>query len=378
MNRDGIVRDLKLKPNFEKTIDRFEAWWHGDVLDRPPIMAGVPAVRPVEPTPARHATGRERWMDAQWNVERSVAHLCAHDFPLDNMPVYYANLGPEITATLYGCELDFSPDTSWSSPIIHNVEEWESVLTRKPNFDNIYWRTLERMMDLALERCDGRYIVALPDLHGNYDILAALRDPEALCVDLLDAPELVGRVGRHVIRGYIESFERCYAKVARAGMGSSTWCTFYHEGPAYIPSCDFWCMVSGEIAKEMIWPDIAAEMAPLKRSIFHLDGPTALRHLDLVLALPGLNALQWVYGAGNGPASKWIDVYRKALQAGKSVQLVSESHEDALAVLEAVGPRGLWICTSGFADSASAEAFGAEVERLSRGRRTAPMGGVRV
>ena len=107
-------------------------------------------------------------------------------------------------------------------------------------------------------------------------------------------------------------------------------------------------------------------MAPMERTIFHLDGPQALQHLDTVLRLPRLNALQWVFGAGHGPAARWIDVFRKAREAGKANQVLAEDPADALAVLRALGPEGMWITVcSGMRNPAEAAAFLEEVEALS-------------
>ncbi len=85
------------------------------------------------------------------------------------------------------------------------------------------------------------------------------------------------------------------------------------------------------------------EMGPMERSIFHLDGPQALHHFDLMLALPGLNAVQWVFGAGHGPAARWIETFRRARRAGKAIQVLAEDAADALTVLREVGPEGMWI-----------------------------------
>jgi homoserine trans-succinylase len=71
-----------------------------------------------------------------------------------------------------------------------------------------------------------------------------------------------------------------------------------------------------------------------------------------------------VYGAGRGPASRWIEVYRRCLQAGKSVQVLAETAQDALTVLEAVGAKGVWLTIGeGFGSVEEAEAFLREVER---------------
>lgn len=353
-----MIRELGWKPDFGKTVERFEAWWFGEVIDRPPVTLYVTPSRPYQGPVKEHRSLRERWMDVEYVVESAIAHLERHDFVGDSFPVYWPNLGPEITATLFGCELEFSEGTSWSKPVVHQPEDWYRILEMPPNFDNVYWQTIERMTDYAIQRSEGRYIVGITDLHGNYDILAALRDPQALCIDLIDCPDLVAQVGRHVAKAFVEAFERSYRKIAAAGFGSTTWLTVYHEGPCYVPSCDFWAMVSVQMAREYILPDILSEMEPLERSIFHLDGPDALKHLPLLLEIPSLHAVQWVYGAGRGPAARWIEVYRRCLRAGKSVQVLAETAQDALEVLEQVGRRGVWLTVGeAFASVEEAEAF---------------------
>ena len=46
---------------------------------------------------------------------------------------------------------------------------------------------------------------------------------------------------------------------------------------------------------------------------------------------------------GAGPAADWIDTYRRILDGGKAAQVLAETPEDALTVLDAVGPRGIWL-----------------------------------
>ncbi len=351
----------KLVPSPQITA-RFEAWWIGELVDRPPVTLHVKPVRPPQLPAKRHATLRERWLDAEFAVESFLAGIEHAEFYGDAFPIFFPNVGPEITATLWGCELEFGEHTSWSHPIVSEAEQWHKVIAAQPDFNNIYWQTIERMTDLAIARCHGRYAVGLTDLHGSYDILAGLRDPQALCTDLLDCPELVRRAGRSVALGFREAFNRSHRKLASAGFGSTTWTPAYHRGPAYVPSCDFWCMVSSQVARELIWPDVLVEMQPLERSIFHLDGPQALRHLDLLLECPQLNAVQWVYGEGHGPAAGWLEVYRRCRQAGKSVQVVAADAADALTVLDALGPKGVWLTVTKPFDAADeAEAFLREI-----------------
>jgi hypothetical protein len=93
-------------------------------------------------------------------------------------------------------------------------------------------------------------------------------------------------------------------------------------------------------------PGIAEECRHMEANIYHLDGPDALMHLDALLEIPELNAIQWVYGAGNGRASDWLDIYRRCQDAGKGIQI--HLGVDELDVfMENLRPEGVWLGLAG-------------------------------
>lgn len=349
---------LGFKPDFARSVERFEAWWRGEVIDRPPVSLALQADEPGPAFGDGFSDLAAAWLDAEYVVDFQIECIRRSISPGDRLPILTTNVGPEVTATLLGAELTFGPTTSWSTPIVHHPTDWDNIATRQPDFDNRYWRAIEQQTRIALEKNHGRYIVGLTDLHNSYDILAALRDPERLCMDLLDEPTRVDHAARHAADVFVQALRRNYAMVEKAGLGSGWWGGYHADGPAYTASCDFWCMVGPEHARELVLPRILEEIAPMRRSVFHLDGPDALRHLDLLLDIPQLDAVQWVWGAGHGPASRWIDAYRRIRQAGKSIHLLAQTPEDALAVLQTVGPRGCWVqIEQPFASQQQAQAF---------------------
>ncbi|MFW6059047.1 MAG: hypothetical protein ACODAQ_02630 [Phycisphaeraceae bacterium] len=358
-----MMRQLALKPDFVRTAQRFEAWWRRDVIDRPPVTLRVRPRRPWQGPRPYEGTPRQRWLDVEYQVEYAEAVMAQRDYVGDAFPAFVPHVGPELAATLLGGELAFDEATSWSEPIVAGIDGWDRLVGRPLDFDNPYWQAVERMTELALQRSAGRYLVGVTDLHNNYDTMAALRGPMGLCMDLADDPQRMRRVSGDVRRAFTTAFDRLWQRIAAAGMGCTTWCPLYHEGPCYLPSCDFWCMVGSETARDLILPDVRVEMASLERSLFHLDGPDALRHLDLLLAMPQLDAVQWVYGAGAGPATRWTHVYRRILAAGKAVQVIA-APQDGLALLEALGPKGVWLTIDEpFDDVEAAQRFLTEVER---------------
>ena len=363
------MMELGFMPGFGRTLERFEAWWDGELIDRAPVTLNVAPSRPYDGPEREHPTLEARWMDVEYQVDRQIAEMARRSFVGDTIPKLMPNVGPELTSTPLGAELEFGEATSWTRPIVHEPEQWDEIATREPDFDNRYWRAIEAMTAMAQDKCRGRYLVALADLHGNFDVLAGLREPEMICMDLVDCPDKVDAAAKRAAAVTVACFERNYAMLcgdnATAAI-STTWVPMAHVGPAYVPSCDFWCMLGEEHARELVLPRIVEEMAPLERSIFHLDGPQALRHLDLLLGLDDLDAVQWVYGAGAGPAAKWIEVYQRIRDAGKAMQVLADDGDDALAVLDAVGPKGVWLTIDeAFASEAEAEAFLGEVARRS-------------
>ena len=328
---------------YDSALARYAAWWQGGRLDRPPVTLYVERPGARRGPRSAHATLRDRWLDAEFQVESAVAGLEAAPALGDSVPCWMPNVGPDLTSTLFGAELIFGESTSWCQPTLPDTGDLERFIATPPNFANPYWRLIESLIALAADRFAGRFYVALPDLHGSFDMLAGLRGPENLCLDIVDAPDLGRRASLHAARAYVEAYRRLYAQLSALGQPSTTWCSYLHEGPAYVPSCDFWCLVSREIGTNLIRPTLELEMAPLERSIFHLDGPQALQHVDTMLQLPGLNAVQWVAGAGHGRASDWLELYRRCRRAGKAVQVLADDAADALTVLRALGPDGVWL-----------------------------------
>lgn len=103
---------------------------------------------------------------------------------------------------------------------------------------------------------------------------------------------------------------------------------------------DFSCFISKENFEDYVIPGLEVELDKLQASIYHLDGPGALRHLDRLLELEKLNGIQWVQGAGAPPAREWIQVYKKIQKAGKCIQAECEP-EDIEPLCRELAPEGV-------------------------------------
>ncbi|MGI6543804.1 MAG: hypothetical protein ACOX44_12230 [Limnochordia bacterium] len=341
-------------PDWEQRIARLDACWNREIIDRPVVCINLPKANSQHPYPAKKEwpTWRDRWLDIDYIVEYTLARVANTAYLGDALPQAWPNLGPDIFATLYGCDLEFSERTSWSTPILDDLAAAE----RLPySTDGFFWQKIQEMTDALLAAGKGRFYVGLTDLHVGGDCLAALRGPENLAIDLIERPEDVKRALDRITADYLELFARYHAKLARAGQACTTWLGWPSTRRWYVPSNDFSCMVSPAMFNEFFLPGITTECERMEASIYHLDGPNALQHLDALLQIPTLNAIQWVWGAGHGRAGDWIPIFQRCQAAGKGIWL--PIHVDELELcLENLRPAGVNLHINGIKEIEHAEA----------------------
>ncbi|MHB1317727.1 MAG: hypothetical protein ACYCYF_03810 [Anaerolineae bacterium] len=350
-----------LKPDYEDSKRRIEAFWEREIIDRPVVQFSL--ARPVleqVPLPfSRHATLRDRWLDADYQARYALATLTNHEFLGDTLPIAFPNLGPELFAAFYGCPLHFGESTSWTDPILH---DWADAGQIRFDATSPYLAKLHEMTDAFLSIGRERFITGMTDWHPGGDWLAALRDPATLAVDLITNPDDVQRM---LVRGeadYLKVYDGFYDKLRAAGQPITTWLPLISEERYYVPSNDFSYMISNAMFERFFLPGLTRECQFLSRSIYHLDGPGALRHLDSVLCIRELDAVQWVFGAGNEGYGQWVDVYRRIQRAGKGVEVIC-TLEEVEQVMETLSPKGLYLSVDGVP---SHEAGIELLERLSR------------
>lgn len=330
---------LETKPDTADALNRFEAWWQCENEERPLITVSVPS-DPLGLLPTKHyETPQQAWFDFDFRIERALAEVKHGTFLAETFPCFEPNMGPDVLSCLFGLQLDFAPSTSWGVPFL---ERCEQILEIQPDFSAPEWVATEELIRRGIEAGRGKWITLFTDLHGNADILSALLGPEATCMEFLDEPDTVRKAIEHVTTGCRQAYRRQIASLMAEGLPISCWIRAFHQGASYAGQADFSAMVSPEHFAEAILPSVIEEMADADRVIYHLDGEDALRHLDLLLEVPKIDAIQWVYGAGHGPALRWEKVYKQILSAGKAVKVECETFTDALALHERLGNRGVW------------------------------------
>ncbi len=327
--------------DWEIRLNRQDAFWERAVLDRPCVSMQYGRSRPVVPWPGAKPwpTHRDRWMDTEHLCARSVAAVANTVYCGDALPTAWPNLGPEVFSAFFGMELEYSEGTAYGIP---NLKAWDQADHIQFSEDNFYWKKILEMTDALLEVGRGKFHVGMTDLHPGGDGLAAFRDPQTLNMDLLLAPDAVRALLSRVNDTFRFVFDFYWRKLSGAGQACTTWPGIVSRKKWHVPSNDFSCMISKEMFDEFFLEGIAGECRLAEASLYHLDGPNALRHLDSLLDIPELNAIQWVYGAGNGRVSDWTGIYQKCQAAGKGIQILGLELDELEWLTTHLRPEGVW------------------------------------
>ncbi len=337
------MTELTTKSDYASCLERVEAWFAGEVLDRPPVRFSLHNAE-YNQAPGDHSRWpdlKSRWFDAEYQVDRFLAGLRGRVFHGETFPVFWPNLGPNVYAAFFGGELEYGEVTSWIDHFVHGPDDLGKLAFSTAN---PYFRKIEEMTRLALERCKDIALVGYTDLHGSLDCVADWRNPQELCIDLIDDPEFVHRLLAVADSRFFEIYDHFDDMLKAAGQLSVTWMGIPSRGKMHIPSADFTTMIAPEAFDEFYLPSLRREAAHMTHNIFHLDGKGVARHLDRILEVPNIHAIQWVQGVGDDlPILQWLPLIRRIQAAGKGV-VVDLQLNELEPFIAAMKPDGIFLC----------------------------------
>jgi len=337
--------ELKLKPDFLECMNRIYAWLQGEIVDRPPVRfsAHNEEYDVVEKNQSEWHSLKDRWLDSKYQVDHYIESIQDKRFNGETFPIYWPNLGPNVYAAFYGAEMEFGDVTTW---IEHYVDDYAKLDTLKFDKNNLYFSKLEEMTCYALKRCEGECLVGYTDLHPGLDCVDALRGTENICLDMYMDKENLDKLVKLSMADFAEIYNFFDKMLKDRNQLSVTWMGIPCFGKMHIPSCDFSSMISSDTFKEYEMPILLKEVKMMDINIFHLDGKDVARHIDDILTVDEIQAIQWVQGVGDDlPIIQWVPFIKKIQAAGKSVIVDIQTHEleEFISVME---PKGLYLCIS--------------------------------
>ncbi len=283
------------------------------------------------------------WLDPEERVRRAEQYLQGIYFGGEAFPYYDTHLGPGNLATFLGAEPEFALDTVWYHPCITDPDAHPPL-----RFDphNPWFLRQKAILEEGVRVSQGRFHVAIPDLVENLDILSALRDPQQMLFDLVERPDFVQERIAEINQVYFQVFEQFF-EIVRDPWGGNVFSAFCIWGPGKTAKvqCDAAAMISPRMFRRFVVPALAEQCAWLDYSLFHLDGTQAIVHLDALLEIEELDAIEWTpqVSLPQGGDPTWYDLYRRILAAGKSVQAIGVRPAEVIPLLEAVGPQGMFV-----------------------------------
>jgi hypothetical protein len=303
-----------------RILARHEAFWRGE-LEQGPLMWVTAANAKPGPAVCEPATEAELWTNVDYVIASTEAALARTHFAGDALPVFCPWLGPDQFAAWLGAELILKPRdfTSWAQPF---VEDWAEHAEFHIAPDNRWWRLYLEIVRESVRVGRGKWVTGYPDLHTGVDALSAIRGRARLALDLVENAEAIRRAMGQMTALWKSVVDTVSAIIQPAGQGTTNWTMGWsRQRFVCIGQNDFTCMISPQMFEEFCGPDNRDCCSHVDWTIYHLDGPGAVRHVPWLLQLDRLHCIQWIQGAGQRPPSQWLPLLRQIQAAGKSVQL---------------------------------------------------------
>lgn len=268
---------------------------------------------------------QKKWKDLNYRLSYETDKIANTTFYADAFPTVFTNFGPGCLAACVGGNFDLAPDTVWfdRNPII---KDWQALPDVGFDTDSEMWELTEGFTKLFCENSGGKYFTSVSDIGGTLDIIASLRGSQELLFDMYDYHDEVMSLLANLRPIWADAYKRLTDIMFAHQDGMTSWMPIWCQKRYYPTQCDFSAMISPDMFDDVVLPDLKWQTEILDHSIYHLDGPGQIAHLDSLLSLPRLDAIQWVPGAGNYDVmdEAWFDMYEKIQAAGKNLVLFTD------------------------------------------------------
>ena len=175
------------------------------------------------------------------------------------------------------------------------------------------------------------------------DVLAAIKGTDKVLLDTVMQPEVLEHQMQQINDIYFQVFDELY-NIIREG-DEMAFCYFSSWAPGKMSKlqCDISTMISVDDYRRFVQPFIREQCQKIDYTLYHLDGVGAMHHLDALLEIKELNAIQWTPGVGEpqGGSPKWYDLYKKILAGGKSIMACWVTLNELRPLLDNIGGDGV-------------------------------------
>ena len=298
----------------------YRKWWDGE-LERPivPIEThGHPSTVACSGPLLAFPNAWDFSIDPREFVEAFDTAMDSHRWHGEAFPLFRTTaFGPGTLAAFLGCTPQSAPQTVWFHPPRKDMPIEELHFEFDEN--NPYYCRVRDLFEAAMDKWRGRVVVGMVDMGGILDVLQSFRGAENLLMDLYDDPDEVLRCVRELQEMWFLYFGKLNAILEGEAQGYSHWYGMYHERPGYILQSDFSYMISPDMFKTFVAPELSSSADRLDHAVYHMDGIGEIPHLDTLLSVESIKGIQWVPGAGDPSLQNWDELLGRILDSGKKL-----------------------------------------------------------
>ena len=329
--------------DIKERIQRHQAWrlrepvshaltgllWEPDIPPLPAMLDSVGTGSEVKPEHI-HPEMFLPYVEGWYQLDRGLVTGSIQPFtPAFGMPWMEA---------IAGCPVMAHPGSLWAETALESYQSREPF---KFDSDNPWLRKLVEFTREMVRFSAGRFPVALPQMRGPLDILAALRTPAQMCIDIVEDPGAVCDVLAELTDLWIATAQVLLAEIEPFHGGYSSRMKMWAPGKTVTPQNDVSTLISPRMYRERVFPFDAKIFKSFPYHSFHMHS-TEHHHVETLLSSPELTAIQLTleHTLGGPPLGKILGVAEKIL-AKKPLILVPLDLESANICLERLPAAGL-------------------------------------
>lgn len=158
--------------------------------------------------------------------------------------------------------------------------------------DDPWFRALADFTCSLVEFSSGRFPVALPQMRGPLDILAAMRSPEKMCLDLVERPGEAQACLTALTSLWIDTAQALLALIPPFAGGYSSRMKMWAPGKTITPQNDTSSLVSPKMYAALLSGEDRRIFECFPYSCFHMHS-TEFRHVTTLVSQPALTCIEF-------------------------------------------------------------------------------------
>ena len=303
--------------------------WEPDIPPLPEFLAGIGEGVEIHPQDLEPPIFLD-YINQCHEIEQQLDHMA--------ITAYSPAFGMPWVEAIAGCRVRAEPGSLWAEPLFESYDDRPEI---RFSIDDPWMKCLLQFTRALVKAADGRYPIALPQMRGPLDILAAMRTPTQLCLDVIDIPEKVTQALGELADLWIGTASVLLNEIPPFKGG---WCSrmkMWSPGPAITPQNDVSTLLSPDAYRRLVFPFDRRIFSAFPFHSFHMHS-TEFRHIPCLLESEKLTAIQLTldFEAG-GPSFDILMEYASRILARKPLLLAALDTDTADRCIERLPAAGL-------------------------------------